>query len=280
MDKQFWISIKENNFAVPEGYSLLLLTEDLITFIASTDPDLRDTIGLEAFYNWLSRGMYTSDDLRGFNIRLVANLEADIGEIDGDSVFLRSFSALWLANIIAYDNRTNSLDYEDIQSVLAAALAYFATEQDLRGNVPGKGYAHAIAHAADLLSALATSQHTSAEHHWEILQCIASKLRTTGQGILSYNEDSRIAQTAKRVFMRNTIKLGQIEEWLENLSGDWIGAWVSEERTRAYNNGRNFVRALHWYIRTRAEDYIHHKEAILQLLHNTLESARPWDDKG
>ena len=277
MDKQFWISIKENKFALPEEHSVLTLTDELFSYIGSTDPELRDTIGLEVFYNWLTQGLYSLDDLRGFTIRLVANLENGIGELESVSVFQRSFSALWLANIISYDNETQVLEKEDIQPIFDAALAYFAAERDLRGNVPIKGWVHAIAHAADLLCALAISLHTDADDHMKILECIASKLRTTTQGIFRYNEDSRIAQPAKRIFMRNLVTLDQIKDWLEFLSGDWNGAWQSEERTRAYNNGRNFLRALYWYILTREKDKVPDREAILKLTQNTIEQAKPWE---
>ena len=64
MDKQFWISITENNFAFPEGHSILPLTDELLSYIGSTDPELRDTIGLEVFYHWLKQGLYPADHLR------------------------------------------------------------------------------------------------------------------------------------------------------------------------------------------------------------------------
>lgn len=91
MDKQFWLSIKENDFAFPEEHSILFLTEELFTLLASTDPELCDTIGLEAFYHWLTQGRYSADDLRVFILRLLANLKNGIGETGRDSVFLRSF---------------------------------------------------------------------------------------------------------------------------------------------------------------------------------------------
>ena len=87
MDKHFWIAIKENNFAFPDGYSVQSLTEELITHIASIDPELRDTIGLEAFYHWLKQGLYSLNDLRSINKRLITNLQQNIGETGTDSIF-------------------------------------------------------------------------------------------------------------------------------------------------------------------------------------------------
>ena len=104
MDKRFWVSIRENNFEIPTGHSVRTLTEELISYIGSTDPELRDTIGLEAFYNWLKLGLYSADDLHGYITRLVSSLQKGIGEAEDDSVFLRSFSALWLSLIVQKDN--------------------------------------------------------------------------------------------------------------------------------------------------------------------------------
>ena len=276
MDKQFWRTIRENKFAFPEEHSILSLTEELFSLIASTDSELRDTIGLEAFYNWLMQGLYSESDLRSFITRLIANLQNGIGEIGSDSVFLRSFSALWLTNIIFYDNENSVLEKEDILPVVDAALAYFAGERDIRGYVPVKGYAHAIAHAADLFWALAISKHTVTADHLKMLDSIALKLRDVTLGIYQYNEDSRIARALMHIFIRDTLSLKQIEIWLEVLGSNWNGAWHDAGRTQAFNNMRNLMRSLYWNILTWKNPEIPHKNELLKLLQSTLEKAKPW----
>jgi hypothetical protein len=276
MDKQFWLSIKENNFAFPAGYSVPTLTEELFTNLASTDPELRDTIGLEAFYHWLKEGIYSEEDVRNLIPRLIANLQKGLGETEDDSVFLRSFSALWLAVIVEHDIEKLTLKKEDIGSILEAALAYFTAERDLRGLVPEKGWGHAIAHTADLFCALAHSVHTDANDHAKILDCIASKLRSTSNWIYLYGEDGRLARVAIIIFIRETLTMDQIKEWLISLSKDWNGAWWDEGRTRAFFNGRNFSRAIHWRIPLLKVDKVPNKETILKMLEDTLEQAEPW----
>ena len=103
MDKPFWIAIKEHDFELPAGHSLQALTEELFDYLGSTDPELRDTIGLEAFYHWLDQGLYTPAEVRALIPRLSANLNQGVGETGSDSVFRRSFSALWLALIVEQD---------------------------------------------------------------------------------------------------------------------------------------------------------------------------------
>jgi len=276
MDKQFWISIKENDFAFPAGHSVSSLTEELFSYLGSTDPELRDTIGLEAFYNWLKQGLYSEADVGGFIPRLTANLQKGLGETEDDSVFLRSFSALWLAIIVDYDIEKPTLKKENIASILEATLAYFSAERDLRGLVPVKGWAHAIAHTSDLFQALARSLHTDAHDHVKILDCIANKLKNATHWIYLYGEDGRLARTAIMIFIRETLTMDQIQDWLTSLSADWNGAWWDEGRTRAFFNARNFLRAVHWRIPLLKVDKVPNKEAILKMLEDTLEQAEPW----
>lgn len=277
MDKEFWISIKENNFEFPAEHSLSSLTEELISYIGSTDSELRDTIGLEAFYHWLIQDRYSTDDLRGIIIRLTANLHENIGEKEGDSAFLRSFSALWLANILSYDTDKTILEKEDILPIVEPALAYFAAERDQRGFVSPKGWVHATAHGADLLSSLANSLHTDAAHHINILNCIADKLKNTSNAVYLYNEDSRMARSVMGILHRNSLTLDQIKDWLTFLSSHWSGSWQNIERTRAYHNGRNFIRALYWSILMQTENKVPNHKTILELLKATLEREKPWD---
>ena len=80
MDKQFWFSIKKNKYELPFGYNILPLTEELYSYLGSTDPELRDIIAFFIFKHWIKQRLYSMDDLRSFISRLIANLEQGIGE--------------------------------------------------------------------------------------------------------------------------------------------------------------------------------------------------------
>ncbi|RPI25663.1 MAG: DUF2785 domain-containing protein, partial [Actinobacteria bacterium] len=73
---------------------------------------------------------------------------------------------------------------------------YFSAEQDYRGLDRTKGFAHAIAHAADLYSALAASPCMEESEHLKILECIAAKLKAIPDWIFIYGEESRLAAAA------------------------------------------------------------------------------------
>jgi len=271
IDKQFWYSIKKNNYALPDGYEVLPLTEELYTYLASTDPELRDIIGFFVFKNWIKQGLYNMDDLRGFIPRLIANLKKGIGERKSDFVFLRSFSALWLAVIVDFDTRNPSLSSQEMIPIKGAALAYLAAERDLRGYDPVKGWAHAIDHAANLLAALAGSPHTDANDHIRILAHIADKLKDSNNWIFIYDEDDCLAEPAMEIFARGTLSADQIRAWLAILSADWNDAFRDEKRARAFFNGRNFLRSLHWMMS--GMDDLPHREEVQTILRETLDQT-------
>jgi hypothetical protein len=275
MDKQFWLSIRENKYAFPAGYSVLPLTEELISYLGLTDQVLR-TIAEQAFYRWIEQDLYGPQDVRRLIPLLLANLQTGLGKTEDDTVFLRSYSLLWLAAIIEHDNDTPTLTKEEIATVLEAVLAHFAAERDFRCLVPIKGCADAIAHSADLLGALAISSHTNADDHAKILDCIASKLKAATDWIYLYNEDVRFASPVIKIMQRDTLSVDQIKDWLANLSADWDGAWKDEEGAHAYFAGRNFSRAIQIFLLE--GDQVPKKEAILEIIRNTLDQAKPWRD--
>jgi hypothetical protein len=272
MDKLFWVSLVKNSYVVPAGHTVASLTDELFALSASIDPELRDTIGLEVFFHWLDGGLFSSEQIGSFIPRLLANLRVGLGEVEGDSVFLRSFSALWLSLIVQNDQKKPSLTEEQIALILEAALVYLPEERDLRGLVPVKGWAHAIAHCADLFAALARSPHTHAKDHVRILNCMADKLKDSRNWVYLYGEDSRLCLAAVAVFMRGTLSIQEVKTWLVSLSADWNNSWSEEGRARAFLNGRNFLRALYWKM---LDKEIPNKEAIQTLLRETLDPIQP-----
>jgi hypothetical protein len=273
LDKPFWISVIRNDYALPDGFDLQPLTEELFCFLFSTDPDLRDSIGLEVFFHWLDRGFFSLDDLRGLIPRLLSNLQKGLGENESDAVFPRAFSSLWLALIIQNDNQKPALEKEDLVPILDALPAYFEAERDYRGLVPNKGFAHAIAHAADLFAALACSSHTNAKEHLQILTCIATKLKAIPDWIFIYGEESRLAAAVLQIIERGTLSPGQIKTWLDFVSADWENSWWDRALALKFFNGRNFLRSLHYKLLAR--ENVSDKETILKMLRETLDGVNP-----
>src|SRR4029453_1426853 len=98
---------------------------------------------------WIYRDQKLSPaQLREPMAEWIGNLKRGLGEQGTDSVLLRSFSALELSLLAAYDLKTPFLSQEEYDALLAAALDYLADERDVRGYDPEKGWMHSVAHTA------------------------------------------------------------------------------------------------------------------------------------
>ena len=247
MDIQFWISLAKNDYKIPEGHTLAELTNILFGYLSNTDPELRDDIAYIVYANFLKREMYSNEDIRRHVDELLSNLEKGVGEIDTDSVFLRTFSVLLLAEIIYNDNKKPLLDKEQAQTILKKGLWYLSAEEDPRGYIRIKGWAHALAHTADLMQELGKSRFVEQGDLERILQGIASKLVRSSNWVYIHGEDERLAKAVIAILHRGLVPIEYLRSWLNSMTKpeiSWEGAYMDEEQARAFHNVRNFLRSL------------------------------------
>lgn len=278
MDKLFWRTIQENQYAIPADHTPTSLTAELFSYLGSTDLELRDQIAYETFANFLKRDYYSLEEIEIYIANLLANLDIGIGETESDSVFLRSFSVLFLAEIVHNDNKAPRLKSPVIQTILEKGLRYLASEKDLRGYVEGKGWAHALAHTADLLLVLGRNLNISEREHTLILIGMGEKLIQSTSRVYMYGEDDRLSRATLEVMRRGTLSVTFVRQWLDSLikpnNDTWKGAWTKEKTTRAFLNVRNFVRSL--YLQVSTEDGFPLQEELEQMLLETIQNIRPY----
>jgi len=256
-------SIVDSNFEIPSGRDLALVTGDLLPLLGSTDSHLREGT-LEILGHWGEAGRYSDAELRAIGQRMADNLAIGLGESGTDTVFLRSFSALILEMVVQADDvrglavsgdRTPFLTRDDVLDWYEIALAGFAGEEDFRGFVDGRGWAHALAHKADLLGTLARSRHLDASRLEEILTAMAEKLTRPAEVVLTFEEDHRLVRAAVHVLLRNEVRSEFLHSWIEALSrmpdGEAWGAVLGlhecdQAGNRARVNVRNFLRSLYF----------------------------------
>jgi hypothetical protein len=238
MDKDFWTSISRNDYRIPEGHTLDNLADILLGYFGSSDPELRDDIAYIVYANWLKREMYSSDTIKSHVQRLLSNLEKGIGESGSDTVFLRAFSILLLAEIVHTDNKKPLLDKELAKTILETGIWYLGAERDPRGFVPAKGWAHALTHSADLMLVLARNRNIDHGDLWSILATISNKIIHGTNHVYIHGEDERLANAAIEVMRRDAISLNQLEAWVRTLiepdGKNWKGAYEDEERNRCW----------------------------------------------
>ena len=279
MDKEFWHSLARDDYRIPAEHTLENLTDILFSYLGSTDPELRDNIAYEVYANWLEQGVYSSDVIRWHVDRLLLNLEKGIGESSSDTVFLRAFSVLLLAEIVHNDNKKPLLDAAQAKTILEKGIWYLGAEKDPRGHIPVKGWAHALAHTADLMMVFARNRHADAADLWSILSTISNQIIHSTHYIYIHGEDERLARAVIEVLRRDSVSLNQLEAWAKTFSRpdgkDWKGAYMDEDRNRAYQNTRNLLRSMYLAITAQADEFPD-REPVAWLFLNTLNEIKRY----
>src|SRR4029077_16145223 len=118
-DAAFWKSIADHNFAVPKDESVGALALEIADLAAETDPTLRDTCGYEILADWIyHKDLLSSEQLEALRPKLLPTMIFHIGESDGDTVFRRSFSALYMSILAAQDLRKSFLSDATFEETL------------------------------------------------------------------------------------------------------------------------------------------------------------------
>jgi Protein of unknown function (DUF2785) len=253
VDRSFWRVIANDENALPQGEWVAELTPELLGWLGSTDPELRDEFAYRILAAWIERGQYGADQLRTIAKQMTANLEAGLGEDGTDSVFLRTYSVLILMEVVAHDNVSPFLDPADLDGFLEAALGYLRRERDLRGWVPGPGWANAVGHTADLLMMLARSPHLGAAELERILEAIADRLLVPAPTVFVHHEDERLAYAALNVLRRDLVGRPRLAAWLDRFTAppgqdSWRAAFASDAESAARANVTAFLRSLYFQV--------------------------------
>ena len=221
-----------------------MLASELVDFLESPDPELRDEIGYSTLAAWIYQSrLLEPDAIHGLNDRLLDNLKHGIGERDTDSVFRRSFSALVLSVVVARDNATPFLDAQAIRRIEDSALAYLNAEQDIRGYDPVKGWMHSAAHTADLLKFLARSRYLAQPDQNRILDAIVTKL-TQASVVFTHGEDERFARTILSVVNRSDFNREAFRAWAKARPDRPTSARPTVAELRASQNMKNLLSKL------------------------------------
>lgn len=127
----------------------------LLPWIASTDGELRDNLVYTALCDIFEAETLQQGELEWVLAELVSDryLFHGLGPADGDDVFRRSFSLL-VIDAILETQPARHMPSRTLQQVWNAYRDYVTRENDLRGYVDGKGWAHSLAHGADVAYSL------------------------------------------------------------------------------------------------------------------------------
>ncbi len=213
----YWSQVQAAGFEVPSDRPLSDLTAELTTMLGSSDAEVRDGTAYPALATWIERGVY-DDLLPGLGDGMAVGLSVGLGETDTDSVFRRSFSALILAECLERDNDHHLVPGQKVMEWGDRLATWLLAERDTRGFVPGKGWAHTMAHGADAIGALADSPHLAGPEHAVLLDVLAERvLQQSPQAPLLSGEIDRIVHAVMRILRRNTLGTDVLEPWVHHV---------------------------------------------------------------
>ncbi|WP_134768630.1 DUF2785 domain-containing protein [Nocardioides sp. 1609] len=217
MSRVDWKQVHAADFQVPSGVPLADLTEELTLMLGDPDPVRRDATAYPTLATWVERGVY-DDLLPALGDGMAVGLRTGLGLVEDDTVFRRSFSALVLAECVLRDNNRPLVLGGKVLQWGDAIATWMLRERDLRGFVPGKGWAHAIAHGADALGTLAQSPHFGPPELTVVLDVVADVLCARVDRLFSNGEPDRLAAATMYVLRRNQLPIEVLEPWVNRIT--------------------------------------------------------------
>ncbi len=242
MEPAFWDQVLAEGHKVPDDRPLVDLTAELTTMLGDPDPHVREEVAGHLLVTWVAQGVY-DDLLEGLGDGMAAGLAVGLGEQGTVSVFRRSLSVRVLTACLA---RGLSADVVPDDTVLRwgdRVVGWFMREHDLRGFVPGQGWAHAVAHGADAVGVLATAPAFGRLELTVLLDVVADRLLSPTSARLIHGEDDRLAAATVQVLRRDLVGLDVLEPWVARLAahavpsddgGDDRDPWLVTGNVRSY----------------------------------------------
>ncbi|MFD1017828.1 DUF2785 domain-containing protein [Thalassobacillus hwangdonensis] len=259
--------VKADDYQLGEIHNLQDLTTLMLQKIGSTDPVLRDELIYTTFSTFIMKEYYSNEQMKSI-LKSVLNknyLFYRIGHShkEEDAVFKRSFSVLLIPPIFHQHQQEAFLTEKEIHDTWEALKKYIQQEKDHRGYVEGKGWAHAMAHAADALAAVAKCEEIHGEALKSMLPVIQQQF-LIDQPYL-HDEEERMVTAIMVMFgkMEHTDKVA----WLESLIYQ-RKTWTDPNEDIIINNSKHLLRAL--YFRMLYGDH----RPMTQVIENLLRELR------
>ncbi|WP_136605519.1 DUF2785 domain-containing protein [Paenibacillus dokdonensis] len=245
--KEKLILIKENGYQAPSD--ALQLIQEMINHIGSLDAELRDELIYTTLSHWIPGNFLTVNDLEQLLPVVLdkKHLLFKLGEANTDSVFTRSFSMLVIPLFFMRHRESPFLTREQIRQIKEKVFYNVQEERDYRGYDEEKGWAHAIAHAADALDDLAQCSGLDKNDLITILDLVYEKMTITDR-TYSDGEDERMVRSIISILNRKILSQIYVEQWIKSFgdvekSSEFLPAFKQK------NNIKNFLKSLYFRVK-------------------------------
>ncbi len=240
--------LAQNDFRLSENDDLSELIPQMLYHIGSVDDYLRDELIYSAFGTWILR--YNAIDSHQLRKMLSIALDEQhmlckLGEQNTDSVFTRSFSVLLLPLLLITHRAHLFLSVSEINQIKEKLLYYLKSEKDRRGYVAGKGWAHAIAHAADALGDLAQCSEMDKSDLADMLEVIYGMV-CVKDTVYIHMEDERIVTAVIAIIKRQLLSDTEVAQWIRGFADCALAIKTGPERHMIRTNIKNFLQSLYF----------------------------------
>lgn len=225
------------------------IINQMLNNIGSTDAELRDSLIYSTFAEWIDKDYLTAQQLLYILEKCLdqEHLYHQIGEMHSDSVFTRSFSSLVIAVILYKDMEINFLNQRVVLHVFGQSLSYLRQENDVRGYVEVKGWAHSIAHGADMLVACIKHRFFGAELFEDALDALHQCLF---KGTVYVDDEDKRLIYMIDALMDKGMGEDRLEQWIINVNKELEDIHKREGRSRhlykTRTNVLNFLKTLYF----------------------------------
>ena len=235
--------LEEKNYSNNE-----LLLKEMVLNIGNPNPYIRDKLVYNSFLEIITKNYLTNAQLKNLFEQLVTNqyFLYKIGSKNDDTVYKRSFSALTLGILINKDKEQSFLEKSHISFSLDKTCFFLLNEQDRRGFTNEKGWAHSIAHCADLLDEIVTHPLFEQDLYEKALETILFCVNDS----FVYEDDEIERLSTPSAALINRYGLSQ--EYLSMIDR-LISNFLSKQSyshldTRMISNVRNYLRAVYFKV--------------------------------
>jgi hypothetical protein len=263
--KDLLIYINEDNNTIPENIKPYDLAVVCLEYIGDTDMELRDDLILTILCNWIIEKKLSDQEVKNLLEVLLdtEHLLKGLGETN-DTIFVRTFSVLVVATII-YRHRNNKfLSGDELLKAFQTVIQFYTEDQDVRGYVEEKGWAHGAAHGADALDEFARCNEIGREDLLIIIDAIYKKVNIGHYGYVHFEEE-RMITAVKAVLSRSILSSAEVEAWIRSFCNFEKTGIYQEDMVKEVNINA-FLKSLYFRL-TDISEYQRYAAIVKECLH-------------
>ncbi|KTR26080.1 DUF2785 domain-containing protein [Exiguobacterium sp. JMULE1] len=231
------------------------LLDELLLHIGSTDSELRDGLIYPQLATYIASESFTIEDTnRIFDFILSGHgLMYRMGTADTTAVLTRSFSALALAELLVMDKTRHLLTQSQLDRLSTYLQTYLEQEKDVRGFIDGMGWAHSMAHIADVYAVWFTHPASRPQEELGAIDAMIRQLIRSDYLYVDEEADRMVTAwlQACRHGLSEDVLLQRILQRIERNIKEWLESdvtWGDAEWT-TYRNVKQMLQTLYFRLK-------------------------------